>query len=97
MPSAGPSRRQEPAKGSNRTTPKRVDEGARQQGVQRSGFSAGVPISNGRGRPRAAPFGIGPWDGARVASPATVATNQAIFPTSYLDRRTHGSLAMAFP
>ncbi len=27
-----------------------------------------VPIPNGRGRHRAAPFGIGPWDGARVAS-----------------------------
>jgi hypothetical protein len=32
------------------------------------GFSAWVPIPNGRGRPRAAPFGVGPWDGARVAS-----------------------------
>ena len=29
-----------------------------------------VPIPNGRGRHRAAPFGVGPWDGARVASPA---------------------------
>jgi len=27
-----------------------------------------VPIPNGRGRHRAAPFGVGPWDGARVAS-----------------------------
>jgi len=26
-----------------------------------------VPIPNGRGRHRAAPFGLGPWDGARVA------------------------------
>src|ERR1041384_6894393 len=32
------------------------------------GFSALVPIPNGRGRHRAAPFGLGPWDGARVAS-----------------------------
>ncbi len=32
------------------------------------GFSAFVPIPNGRGRHRAAPFGLGPWDGARVAS-----------------------------
>src|SRR5262249_3549471 len=32
------------------------------------GFSALVPIPNGRGRHRAAPFGVGPWDGARVAS-----------------------------
>src|SRR5262245_63465096 len=31
------------------------------------GFRAWVPIPNGRGRPRAAPFGVGPWDGARVA------------------------------
>jgi hypothetical protein len=37
-------------------------------GVQRRGFSAWVPIPNGRGRHRAAPFGVGPWDGARVAS-----------------------------
>ena len=34
------------------------------------GFSALVPIPNGRGRHRAAPFGLGPWDGARVASTA---------------------------
>jgi hypothetical protein len=27
-----------------------------------------VPIPNGKGRHRAAPFGLGPWDGARVAS-----------------------------
>src|SRR5262249_56891224 len=32
------------------------------------GFSALVPIPNGRGRHRAAPFGVGPWDGAQVAS-----------------------------
>src|SRR5262249_27870554 len=31
-------------------------------------FSAWVPIPNGRGRPRAAPCGVGPWDGAQVAS-----------------------------
>src|SRR5262249_32194227 len=37
------------------------------QGAPRGGFSAWVPIPNGRGRPRAAPFGLGPWDGARVA------------------------------
>lgn len=36
----------------------------------RFGFSAWVPIPNGRGRHRAAPFGVGPWDGARVASTA---------------------------
>jgi hypothetical protein len=37
------------------------------QGAPRGGFSAWVPIPNGRGRTRAAPFGVGPWDGARVA------------------------------
>jgi hypothetical protein len=31
-------------------------------------FDALVPIPNGRGRHRAAPFGVGPWDGAQVAS-----------------------------
>ena len=31
-------------------------------------MGAWVPIPDGRGRPRAAPCGIGPWDGARVAS-----------------------------
>ena len=31
-------------------------------------FSALVPIPNRRGRHPAAPFGLGPWDGARVAS-----------------------------
>src|SRR5262249_32646001 len=31
-------------------------------------FDALVPIPNGRGRPRAAPFDVGPWDGAQVAS-----------------------------
>jgi hypothetical protein len=33
------------------------------------GFSAWMPIPKGSGRPRAAPFGLGPGDGARVASP----------------------------
>ena len=32
------------------------------------GFIALVPIPNARGRHRAAPFGLGPWDNARVAS-----------------------------
>src|SRR5262249_37864022 len=36
----------------------------------RFGFGAWVPIPNGRGRHRAAPFGLGPWDGAGVASTA---------------------------
>ena len=39
-------------------------------GFRPRGFSALVPIPNGRGRHRAAPFGVGPWDGARVASTA---------------------------
>jgi hypothetical protein len=32
------------------------------------GFIAWMPIPNGRGRHRAAPFGLGPWNNARVAS-----------------------------
>src|SRR6516225_8055145 len=38
--------------------------------MNEGGFSALVPIPNGKGRHRAAPFGLGPWDGARVASAA---------------------------
>jgi hypothetical protein len=37
------------------------------KGAPRGGFSALVPIPNGGGRHRAAPFGLGPWAGARVA------------------------------
>src|SRR5262245_56674614 len=36
--------------------------------MRKDGFGALVPIPNGRGRHRAAPFGLGPWDGAQVAS-----------------------------
>src|SRR5262249_13511809 len=38
------------------------------RGVRTRRFVALVPIPNGRGRHRAAPFGLGPWDGAGVAS-----------------------------
>jgi transposase len=44
------------------------DRGGRAGEAARLGFSALVPIPNGRGRHRAAPFGLCPWDGARVAS-----------------------------
>src|SRR5262245_29722849 len=38
------------------------------RGVRTRRFHALLPIPNGRGRRRAAPFGVGPWDGAQVAS-----------------------------
>src|SRR5262245_34819047 len=67
MPSAEPSRRQQRTKGRNNRVEKRAGEGTPRTRSQ-GGFSALVPIPNGRGRHRAAPFGLGPWDGARVAS-----------------------------
>src|SRR6476659_5390852 len=38
------------------------------RGVRTRRFHALLPIPNGRGRRRAAPFGLGPWAGAQVAS-----------------------------
>src|SRR5437588_12801382 len=67
MRSAGPSRRQGRENGRSNRVGKRVGGGT-PQGSSPGGFSAFVPIPNEGGRHRAAPFGVGPWDGARVAS-----------------------------
>src|ERR1700757_1080816 len=68
MPSAGSSRRWEGRKRRNKSVYSFIRVGTRRGTARPGGFSAWVPIPNGRGRHRAAPFGVGPWDGAQVGS-----------------------------
>src|SRR5215813_8244902 len=68
MPSAAPWQMQGRKQGRNKRVDKGVGGPRCRGGTWTGGFSAWVPIPNGRGRHRAAPFGVGPWDGAQVAS-----------------------------